>query len=48
LNLTQRLIVGSLLVLWSFVVLTVASVDWRLRNRLREESAAELLREAAW
>ena len=45
-NLTQRLIVGSLLVCGVFVVLTVASVDWRLRNRLREESAAELLREA--
>jgi two-component system, OmpR family, phosphate regulon sensor histidine kinase PhoR len=46
LNLTQRLIVGSLLVCGVFVVLTVACVDWRLRNRLREESVAELLREA--
>ncbi len=45
-NLTQRLIVGSLLVCGVFVVLTVASLDWRLRNRLREESATELLREA--
>ena len=45
-SLTQRLIVGSLLVCGVFVVLTVASLDWRLRNRLREESATELLREA--
>ena len=45
-NLTQRLIVGSLLVSGVFVVLTVASVDWRLRNRLREEGVVELLREA--
>ena len=45
-NLTQRLIVGSLLVCGVFVVLTVASVDWRLRNRLREEGVVELLREA--
>ena len=45
-NLTQRLIVGSLLVCGVFVVLTVASLDWRLRNRLREETASELLREA--
>ena len=45
-NLTQRLIVGSLLVCGVFVVLTVTSLDWRLRNRLREESATELLREA--
>ena len=28
------------------MVLTVASLDWRLRDRLREESATELLREA--
>ena len=45
-NLTQRLIVGSLLVSGVFVVLTVASLDRRLRDRLREESATELLREA--
>ena len=45
-SLTQRLIVGSLIVCGVFVVLTVASLDWRLRNRLREESATELLREA--
>jgi signal transduction histidine kinase len=46
LSLTQRLIVGSLLVCGVFVVLTVASLDWRLRNRLRDWSATELLREA--
>lgn len=45
-NLTQRLIVGSLLVSGVFVVLTVASLDRRLRVRLRDESATELLREA--
>jgi two-component system phosphate regulon sensor histidine kinase PhoR len=46
LNLTQRLIVGSLLVCGLFVILTVGSLDWRLRNRLREGSVTELLREA--
>lgn len=45
-SLTQRLIVGALLVCGVFVVLTVTSLDWRLRDRLREESATELLREA--
>lgn len=45
-SLTQRLIVGALLVCGVFVVLTVASLDWRLRDRLREESLTELLREA--
>ena len=45
-SLTQRLIVGALLVCGVFVVLTVASLDWRLRDRLREETATELLREA--
>ena len=45
-SLTQRLIVGALLVCGVFVVLNVASLDWRLRDRLREESATELLREA--
>ena len=29
-----------------FVVLTVGSLDWRLRNRLRDATATELLREA--
>jgi hypothetical protein len=46
LNLTQRLIVGSLLVSTVFVVLTVGSLDRRLRSRLRDESVTELLREA--
>jgi two-component system phosphate regulon sensor histidine kinase PhoR len=46
LNLTQRLIVGSLLVCGVFVVLTVLSLDFRLRNRLRDATATELLREA--
>lgn len=45
-NLTQRLIVGSLLVCGVFVVLTVGSLDRRLKNRLREGSVTELLREA--
>lgn len=45
-NLTQRLIVGSLLVCGLFVVLTVGSLDWRLRNRLRDATVTELLREA--
>ena len=45
-SLTQRLIVGSLLVGGVFVVLTVGSLDWRLRNRLRDATATELLREA--
>jgi len=38
--------VGSLLVCGVFVILTVASLDWRLGSRLREESVTELLREA--
>jgi len=46
LNLTQRLIVGSLIVCGVFVVLTVGSLDWRLRNRLRDATTTELLREA--
>ena len=45
-NLTQRLIVGSLLVCGVFVILTVGSLDWRLRDRLRDATATELLREA--
>lgn len=45
-TLTQRLIVGSLLVCGVFAVLTVGSLDRRLRNRLRESAAIELLREA--
>jgi signal transduction histidine kinase len=46
LNLTQRLISGSLLVCGVFVILTVGSLDWRLKNRLREGSVTELFREA--
>jgi signal transduction histidine kinase len=45
-NLTQRLIVGSLLVCGVFVVLTVGSLDVRLRDRLRDATSTELLREA--
>ncbi|HEX6944534.1 MAG TPA: hypothetical protein VF128_16530, partial [Gemmatimonadaceae bacterium] len=45
-SLTQRLIVGSLIVCGVFVVLTVGSLDWRLRNRLRDSTTTELLREA--
>lgn len=45
-NLTQRLIVGSLLVCGVFVVLTVTSLDLRLRSRLQDASTTELLREA--
>jgi two-component system phosphate regulon sensor histidine kinase PhoR len=46
LNLTQRLIFGSLLVCGVFVVLTVTSLDVRLRSRLQDASTTELLREA--
>jgi two-component system phosphate regulon sensor histidine kinase PhoR len=46
LTLTQRLIAGTLLVIGVFVVLTVTSLDRRLRARLREDITAELLREA--
>lgn len=45
-SLTQRLIVGALLVSAVFAGLTVTSLDVRLRNRLRDDTAAELLREA--
>ena len=45
-TLTQRLIAGTLLVIGAFVVLTVTSLDRRLRARLREDITAELLREA--
>jgi signal transduction histidine kinase len=47
LTLTQRLIAGTLVVIGAFVVLTVASLDRRLRARLREDTTAELTREAA-
>jgi two-component system phosphate regulon sensor histidine kinase PhoR len=45
-TLTQRLIVGSLIVCGVFVVLTVGSLDRRLRDRLRDATITELLREA--
>ena len=45
-SLTQRLIVGALLVSSVFAGLTVLSLDVRLRNRLRDDTATELLREA--
>ena len=45
-SLTRRLIVGALLVCGVFAVLTVVSLDVRLRDRLREASTSELLREA--
>jgi signal transduction histidine kinase len=46
LSLTQRLIVGALLVCSVFAVLTVTSLGIRVRGRLRAETATELLREA--
>jgi signal transduction histidine kinase len=46
LSLTQRLIVGALLVCSVFAVLTVTSLGVRVRGRLRAETATELLREA--
>jgi len=45
-SLTQRLIVGALLVSSVFAGLTITSLDVRLRNRLRDGAATELLREA--
>lgn len=45
-NLTQRLIAGALLVCGVFGILTVVALDVRLRSRLRDASATELLREA--
>ncbi|HEX9565200.1 MAG TPA: ATP-binding protein [Gemmatimonadaceae bacterium] len=45
-SLTQRLIVGALLVCSVFAVLTVTSLGVRVRNRLRADMATELLREA--
>ncbi|HUQ84150.1 MAG TPA: ATP-binding protein [Gemmatimonadaceae bacterium] len=45
-RLTQRLLIGSLLIVGVLVVLVVAILDGRLRYRFYEESAAELLREA--
>lgn len=45
-TLTRRLVLGSLFVLGAFVILTVLSLDRRLRVRLRDDIGAELLREA--
>ena len=45
-KLTQRLLIGSLLIISILVALVVAIVDGRLRVRLYEESSAEVLREA--
>jgi signal transduction histidine kinase len=45
-KLTQRLLIGSLLIIAILVALFVAIVDGRLRVRLYEESSAEVLREA--
>ena len=45
-KLTQRLLIGSLLIIAMLVALVVAIVDGRLRVRLYEESSAEVLREA--
>ena len=45
-KLTQRLLLGSLIIVGVLVLLVVAIVDGRLRARFYEESAAQLLREA--
>jgi two-component system, OmpR family, phosphate regulon sensor histidine kinase PhoR len=45
-RLTQRLLIGSLLIVGVLVALVVAIVDGRLRLRFYEESSAALLREA--
>jgi signal transduction histidine kinase len=45
-TLTQRLLIGSLLIVALLVALFVAIVDGRLRSRFYEESSAEVLREA--
>jgi signal transduction histidine kinase len=45
-TLTQRLLIGSLLIVALLVALFVAIVDGRLRTRFYEESSAEVLREA--
>jgi two-component system, OmpR family, phosphate regulon sensor histidine kinase PhoR len=45
-RLTQRLLIGSLLIIATLVALFVAIVDGRLRVRLYQESSAEVLREA--
>ena len=45
-RLTQRLLIGSLIIVGVLVTLVVAILDGRLRIRFYEESAAALLREA--
>ncbi len=45
-TLSHRLIAGSLLVIGAFVVLTVVTLDRRLRTRLREDITTELVAEA--
>jgi len=45
-RLTQRLLIGSLVIVGLLVTLVVAIVDGRLRQRFYEESSAGLLREA--
>jgi signal transduction histidine kinase len=45
-RLTQRLLIGSLLIVALLVALVVAILDGRLRVRFYEESSAEVLREA--
>jgi hypothetical protein len=43
-RLTQRLLIGSLVIVGLLVTLVVAILDGRLRRRFYEESADELLR----
>ncbi|MBK6488228.1 MAG: HAMP domain-containing protein [Gemmatimonadetes bacterium] len=45
-SLSRRLLAGSLLVIGVLVTLVVLSLDWRLSVRLRDDTPAELLREA--
>ena len=45
-RLSRRLLSGSLLVIGVLVLLVVIALDWRLRVRLRDDTTAELLREA--
>ena len=45
-RLSRRLLGGSLLVIGVLVLLVVIALDWRLRVRLRDDTTAELLREA--
>ncbi|NUQ13482.1 MAG: hypothetical protein HUU26_14310, partial [Gemmatimonadaceae bacterium] len=45
-NLTQRLMAGALLVCGVFGLLTVVALDARLRSRLQQTTATDLLRVA--